>query len=204
MEKQTILLSEEEIKIIRSFATTVADDSELVNSIACYLYDIAKDEKKELSRETLSSMKVMPLEEITNIPYDISAFLKTNMVARGSKSSGSKKVRMQRLIFFVHSIREAVLHRLEKDNIMLSTEEIKNFSEIFNMKYIKTHIYSPKSSNTLRLVIAVALSDNDRFSVFELNSNILKHAEFLFRLANENQMQSLFEVYNLYFKPKSN
>lgn len=204
MEKQTILLPEEEIKTIRSFATAVADDSNLVNSIACYLYDIAKDGKKELSQETLSSMQVMPLEELTNIPHDISSFLKTNMVSRGSRTSGSKKIRMQRLIIFVHSIREAVLQRLERDNIMFSTEEIKNFSEIFNMKYIKTHIYSPKSSNTLRLIIAVALSDNDRFSVFESNSNMLKHAEFLFRLANENQIQSLFDVYDSYFKPKSN
>ncbi len=204
MEKQTILLPEEEIKTIRSFANAVADDSDLVNSIACYLYDIAKDGKKELSQETLSSMHVMPLEEAHNIPRDISSFLKTNMVARGSKATGTKKIRMQRLILFVHSIREAVINLLEKDNIMFSSEDIKNFSEIFNMKYVRTHIYSPKSSNTLRLIIAVALSDNDRFSVFELNQNMLKHAEFLFRLANEDQMQSLFEVYNLYFKPKSN
>lgn len=163
MEKQTILLPEEEIKTIRSFANAVADDSDLVNSIACYLYDIAKDGKKELSQETLSSMHVMPLEEAHNIPRDISSFLKTNMVARGSKATGTKKIRMQRLILFVHSIREAVINLLEKDNIMFSSEDIKNFSEIFNMKYVRTHIYSPKSSNTLRLIIAVALSDNDRF-----------------------------------------
>ena len=79
MKKETILLPEE-INNIRRLATAVAEDSELVNEIACYLYDIAKMGKKELSQETITSIQLMPIEESHNIFPSLLLFLQRYLI----------------------------------------------------------------------------------------------------------------------------
>lgn len=193
MKKETILLPEE-INNIRRLATAVAEDSELVNEIACYLYDIAKMGKKELSQETITSIQLMPIEESHNIFPSLLLFLQNNMIARGSKKTGAKKVCMYRLISFIDDTREAILKYL------LSFEEISNYSEIFNIKYIKDNVSSVKNNvNISRLVIAVALSDYDKQSTFSLNPHMIQHIEFILNLVTDEQLNALIDVHKLYF-----
>lgn len=199
MKKETILLPEEEINNIRRLATAVAEDSELVNEIACYLHDIAKMGKKELSQETITSIQLMPIEESHNIFPALLLFLQNNMVARGSKKTGSKKVCMHRLISFIDATREAILKYLQRPGTKLSFKEISNYSEIFNMKYMKDNIFSVKNSNISRLVIAVALSDYDKQATFSLNPHMIQHIEFILNLVTDEQLKALIEVHRLYF-----
>lgn len=200
MKKETILLPEEEINNIRRLATAVAEDSELVNEIACYLYDIAKMGKKELSQETITSIQLMPIEESHNIFPGLLLFLQNNMIARGSKKTGAKKVCMYRLISFIDDTREAILKYLQRPGTKLSFKEISNYSEIFNIKYIKDNISSVKNSvNISRLVIAVALSDYDKQSTFSLNPHMIQHIEFILNLVTDEQLDALIDVHKLYF-----
>ena len=199
MTKETILLSENELKDIQKLANAIADNSELVNLISCYLYDMAKEDKKTISGENISLIECMPIEENQDLPESIVLFLQHNILSKGNKEFGCKKLRMQRLQAFIYFVREAILEYLHNNNNSVSLRDIKNYSEIFNMRYIKEHVFTSKKSSVLKLAIAVALSDNDKFSVFDSNPIMTKHIEFIFRLINEEQFRSLLEVYNIYF-----
>ena len=107
---------------------------------------------------------------------------------------------MYRLISFIDDTREAILKYLQRPDTKLSFEEISNYSEIFNIKYIKDNVSSVKNNvNISRLVIAVALSDYDKQSTFSLNPHMIQHIEFILNLVTDEQLNALIDVHKWYF-----
>ncbi len=194
----TSLLSFEEIETIRKYAIQIADSPYLVDLLSSILYDITKRGKNDITDSIISSVKDLKLEEEDEIPIPVVRFLKENVVRRGNSSSGNKRLRMKRISLFIDEIRLNILQKM-KDNKKVSCEDLARYSQIFNLRYIKSHMSHVETPNQTRLVIAVGLGEYDYDGILECSQNSIDELYEFFEGSSEQQMKSLMEAYNFIY-----
>ena len=190
-------LAKEEIEEIRKYAKRVAEEPFLVDLIATLCCDIIDRKKKDITRREIEYLQEIREEE-DQIPLEILRFLKEN-VTRSSKA-GKKAVRLARLLCFVEEIREKVLQNVKAD-IKISCYDIRAYAEIFDIYYIMEHIdKSELFSNEIRLIIAVAINEDDYEGILQETPEIIDSLENLFYGFSEKQMKNLMKVHKFFAK----
>lgn len=188
MEKTTSL-ELEEIKEIRRLAREVAGNPELTSWIATFLWDIVKENKKNLSEKSIHVVQIAVEQQEKDIPTHIMDFLQRNIL-----HNGRKKIRTERIMFFIDNIRKYILMKLQYEGDTLSAKAIEKYSQIFNMHYIIKSNISPKYSNDYRLAFAVALAQNDAGGVLDLNPELIDQFYSFYFSITEEQMKDLLNM----------
>lgn len=190
-------LAKEEIEEIRKYAKGVAEDPNLVDLMSALCCDIIDRKKKDITSHEIAFVQGIREEEEEEISPEIIKFLKANMT-RSSKT-GKKATRLARLICFVEEIRKNVLQNV-KSNEKLSCYDIKRYAQIFDMHYIMDCMNDPTffSSNEIRLMLAVAINEDDNEGVLEDSPSIVDSLEIVFQTLSEAQIKNLLKVRKLF------
>lgn len=184
-------LAQEEIQKIRNLAREVVENPTLIDWIVTLLWDNVKYDKKEFPKSSIESINRISKEGEKDIPSSILKFLQENVISHGNKMTGNKQVRLERIFFFIETIRKYLLMKVD-NNIYISSKIIYSYSQIFNIKSIKN--LKPTTINQLRLAFAVALVENDNGGILGDHSECIDNFYELYCLTTAQQREDLFNV----------
>ena len=199
MKKQTLRF--DEIEQIRNFAKEICTSPYLVGLIAYLLYDIAKrGQQNEFPQSSIDSVSDLNVEDEKEIPIQILVFLKNNVTKkRGNRLIGGKQMRLTRIHLFIEEIRKNVLQIIKNSDEYISCEDLAKYSQIFNMKYIKSHFSHAETSNEVRFIIAVGLGQNDYSRFLDCSQEYIDIIYDFFEDSSPLQLKDLIETYKFIY-----
>lgn len=193
------ILTTNEMGVIRKFAKEIAKDPYLVELISSLLCDIVKDGKNDFTDSSIDSVDDLDTDYEEDIPIPVVEFLKENVVKRGNRKTGNKKIRLARVCFFIDEIRANILKKINQPE-EISCQDLAGYSQIFNMKYVKTNFTHVEKSNEIRLIIAVGLSDYDYNGLLSGMPEYIDTIYDFFKSASKSQVTNMIEAYKfIYF-----
>lgn len=196
---KNVVLPTDEMEVIREFAKEVIKKPYLVELIASLLCDIVKDGKIDFTDSSIDSVDDLDPDYEDDIPIPVVDFLKENVVKRGNRYSGNKKLRLARVCFFIDEIRANILKKINQPE-EISCQDLAGYSQIFNMKYIKSNFSHVEKPNEIRLIIAVGLSDYDYNGLLSGMPEYIDTIYDFFKSASKSQLTNMIEAYKfIYF-----
>lgn len=191
MKKTT--MTTEETREIMWYARKVVENPNLINWISTFLWENIQYDQKGFSESSITTIHQVIEEGGSGIPDNILQFLRENVSKRGTKTTGNKQIRLERITYFIETIRRYILLKVD-NNSFIDASTIYYYSLMFNIKYIMRRHLKPTSINELRLCFAVALSQNDKSDLLKYNPELIDQFHGIFTSTTSLQMNDLFEM----------